>query len=329
MEKSELEVMLALGDFAFFNKGSAIVAASDLAHALAERNRKSRVTYSPESRSSYDFCKYLMEWGDWEVAIVPLTSNDFYVSGAWSPTTTEALLNALVKKKRYSFERKRRMPNAVKTQLSKMSTLTTGFVFDGVAAYTSPLSLYAALTSDTETIDTLVSSEFVWVSPESYYGHPDTTIFVRTCGNLFDRTTVLELLVPATSGVRASIEATIEKIDSSRVDYDIIQCELESEEHTLRDRSLAGELGYDRVLYVVRVCSQMSFFHEGDVVTLQQSNGKTIIDHIVNVFAEAVHEAVASFPSHKTVVIAPRSEQGYLRKNMRVFVPAAKEGTKD
>ena len=43
MEKSDLEVMLALGDFAFFNAGSAVVAASDLASALYERNPKGRL----------------------------------------------------------------------------------------------------------------------------------------------------------------------------------------------------------------------------------------------------------------------------------------------
>ena len=322
MEKSELEVMLALGDFAFFNAGSAVVAASDLATALYERNPKGRGSYKA-------FQQYLRAYGDWELAIVPLNSMDFYVSGAWPPTTTEALLDALVKKKRYSFESKRRLPNAVKRQLRNMCKLTTGFVVDGNSAYTSPLSLHAAITKDSANLGRLVSSEFAYYTQEMYFGHSDTTIFVHTRGNVFDRVTTIDLLVPSDSKVRDSIKATVKKFDRNRVDSDVLQCELAHAARALDAGDYAFDMGYDRMLYTVQVCSQMSFLHGTEVVIARSSDEKTVIDHVVNCFAEAVHEAVASFPSHKTVVIAPRSEQGYLRKNMRVFVPAAKEGTKD
>ena len=122
----KLHVNLALGDFVHFNDGAAIVSAENLAEVMSARQ--------PDAQGSYlAFLHYLRDQGSQaDVAIVPLSGRDFYVSGSWDTSKTDELRKALTTRSSYDFEAKRsRLAKAVKKQLAQMSRITTGFVIDG------------------------------------------------------------------------------------------------------------------------------------------------------------------------------------------------------
>ena len=306
----KLQVKLALGDFVHFNDGAAIVSAENLAEVMSARQ--------PDAQGSYlAFLHYLRDQGSQaDVAIVPMSVRDFYVSGSWDTSKTDELRKALTTRSSYDFEAKRsRLSKPVKNQLAQMSRLTTGFVIDGKSAYNSPVSLpYAlnpyALNYDPNYADysRIVSAEFNYTPVSAYYDQPDTIIFVSR-NELSDMLEVtLRLLIP--SSVAKHLDSVFKQFaESSELRFGL------EDVQTLRSNA-----GYDRCLYTLSLdIFKLRWVGTSYGAILSRFDLEVNERNALVTLANTIVRLVASIPEHSVVKLVNKSEQGFLARNLRTY----------
>ena len=303
----KLHVNLALGDFVHFNDGAAIVSAENLAEVMAARQ--------PDAQGSYlAFQHYLRDQGSQaDVAIVPMSVRDFYVSGSWDTSKTDELRKALTTRSSYDFEAKRsRLAKAVKKQLAQMSRITTGFVIDGKSAYNSPVSLPYALNYDPNYADdayrSLVSAEFNYTPVSAYYDQPDTIIFVSR-NELSDGVEVtLHLLIP--SSIAKHLHSVFKQFaESSELRFG------------LKDvRLLQSNAGYERCLYTLSLdIFKLRWVGTSYGAILSRFDLEVNERNALVTLANTIVRAVESIPEHSVVKLVNKSEQGFLARNLRTY----------
>ena len=303
----KLQVKLALGDFVHFNDGAAVVAAENLAEVMAARQ--------PDAQGSYlAFQHYLRDQGSQaDVAIVPMSVRDFYVSGSWDTSKTDELRKALTTRSSYDFEAKRsRLSKPVKKQLAQMSRITTGFVIDGKSAYNSPVSLPYALNYDPNYADdayrSLVSAEFNYTPVSAYYDQPDTVIFVsrNESSDMLEMT--LRLLIP--SSVAKHLDSVFKQFaESSDLRFGLEDVRL-----------LQSNAGYDRCLYTLSLdIFKLHWVGTSYGAILSSFDLEVSERNALVTLANTIVRLVASIPEHSVVKLVNKSEQGFLARNLRTY----------
>lgn len=301
----ELQVKLALGDFVHFNDGAAVVSAENLAEVMAARQ--------PDAQGSYlAFLHYLRDQGSQaDVAIVPMSVRDFYVSGSWDTSKTDELRKALTTRSSYDFEAKRsRLAKAVKKQLAQMSRITTGFVIDGKSAYNSPVSLPYALNYDPNYADysRIVSAEFNYTPVSAYYDQPDTIIFVSRNESSDGVEVTLHLLIPS------SIAKHLHSVFKQFAESSELRFGLEAV------RTLRSNAGYDRCLYTLSLdIFKLRWVGTSYGAILSSFDLEVSERNALVTLANTIARLVASTPEHSVVKLVNKSEQGFLERDLRTY----------
>ena len=302
----QMQVKLALGDFVHFNDGAAVVSAENLAEVMSARQ--------PDAQGSYlAFLHYLRDQGSQaDVALVPLSGRDFYVSGSWDTSKTDELRKALTTRSSYDFEAKRsRLSKPVKKQLAQMSKITTGFVIDGRSAYNSPVSLPYALNYDPNYADDAyrsLVSEFNYTPVSAYYDQPDTIIFVSR-NELSDMLEVtLRLLIPS------SIAKHLDSVFKQFAGSSDLRFGLEDV------RLLQSNAGYERCLYTLSLdIFKLRWVGTSYGAILSQFDLEVNERNAIVTLANTIVRLVASIPEHSVVKLVNKSEQGFLARNLRTY----------
>ena len=302
----KLQVKLALGDFVHFNDGAAIVSAENLAEVMSARQ--------PDAQGSYlAFLHYLRDQGSQaDVAIVPLSGRDFYVSGSWDTSKTDELRKALTTRSSYDFEAKRsRLSKPVKKQLAQMSRITTGFVIDGRSAYNSPVSLPYALNYDQNYADDAyrsLSAEFNYTPVSAYYDQPDTIIFVSRNESSDMLEVTLRLLIPR------SIAKHLDSVFKQFAGSNEIRFGLEDV------RLLQSNAGYERCLYTLSLdIFKLRWVGTSYGEILSRFDLEVSERNALVTLANTIVRLVASIPEHSVVKLVNKSEQGFLARNLRTY----------
>lgn len=303
----KLQVKLALGDFVHFNDGAAVVAAENLAEVMAARQ--------PDAQGSYlAFLHYLRDQGSQaDVALVPLSRRDFYVSGSWDTSKTDGLRKALTTRSSYDFEAKRsRLSKPVKKQLAQMSRITTGFIIDRRSAYNSPVSLPYALNYDPNYADdayrSLVSAEFNYTPVSAYYDQPDTIIFVSRNESSDMLELTLRLLIPS------SVAKHLDSVFKQFAESNELRFGLEDV------RLLQSNAGYDRCLYTLSLdIFKLHWVGTSYGAILTRFDLEVNERDAIVTLANTIVRLVASIPEHSVVKLVNKSEQGFLARNLRTY----------
>lgn len=299
----KLQVKLALGDFVHFNDGAAIVSAENLAEVMAARK--------PDAQGSYlAFLHYLRDQGSQaDVALVPLSGRDFYVSGSWDTSKTDELRKALTTRSSYDFKAKRsRLSKPVKKQLAQMSRITTGFVIDSRSAYNCPVSLPYALNYDPYDYSRIVLTEFNYTPVSAYYDQPDTIIFVSR-NELSDMLEVtLRLLIPS------SVAKHLDSVFKQFAESNDLRFGLEDV------RLLQSNAGYERCLYTLSLdIFKLRWVGTSYGAILSRFDLEVSERNAIVTLANTIVRLVASIPEHSVVKLVNKSEQGFLARNLRTY----------